>query len=198
MEDTGTIDDPNQTSLALNEAADLAEQFEGFSPTPYQDSAGVWTIGFGSIWTWANGSRTGRVTADTPRISPAEARSWMVWELLGAMRSVMTQVSVPLTTEQRAALTDFTFNLGSGNLAASTLLRRLNAGDYEGAAQEFAKWNRAGGVVLAGLVRRRAAEQALFDTPEADAMPEPAPSPEIGAPPILPTTPADAPHGRGA
>ncbi|MCY1305462.1 Lysozyme RrrD [compost metagenome] len=69
---------------------------------------------------------------------------------------------VPLSQGQFDALASFVFNLGSGNLQCSTLLRKLNAKDYAGAADEFPRWNKAGGKVLAGLTRRRAAERALF------------------------------------
>ena len=76
-------------------------------------------------------------------------------------------VKVPLNPNQFGALTSFTYNLGAGNLRSSTLLRKLNAGDYAGAAAEFARWNKAGGKVLKGLTRRRAAERALFEKPAA-------------------------------
>jgi lysozyme len=68
----------------------------------------------------------------------------------------------PLTQNQFDSLVDFAFNLGLGNLGSSTLLRKLNAGDVKGAADEFLRWNRAGGQVLAGLTRRRQAERDLF------------------------------------
>ena len=76
---------------------------------------------------------------------------------------VLRLVKVPLTQGQFDALTSFVYNLGAGNLGNSTLLRLLNAGDYKGAAAQFDRWNKAGGKVLAGLVRRRAAERALFE-----------------------------------
>jgi lysozyme len=69
---------------------------------------------------------------------------------------------VPLSEGQRAALIDFAFNLGAGNLQASTLRKMTNRGDMEGAAREFPKWVYAGGVKLPGLVRRRAAEAEIF------------------------------------
>lgn len=78
-------------------------------------------------------------------------------------RAVARQVRVPLTQGQFDALVSFAFNLGEGALAQSTLLRLLNAGDYAGAAAQFDRWNKAGGRVLPGLVRRRAAERALFE-----------------------------------
>ncbi len=74
-------------------------------------------------------------------------------------------VKVPLTANQLGALTSFAYNLGSGALASSTLLKLLNAGDYAGAAAQFARWNKARGKTLAGLTKRRAAEAALFLKP---------------------------------
>lgn len=75
------------------------------------------------------------------------------------MRSL---VKVPLTAHQMGALVSFAYNVGMGALGSSTLLRLLNAGQYDAAAKQFARWNKAGGRVLAGLTRRRAAEAALF------------------------------------
>jgi lysozyme len=78
---------------------------------------------------------------------------------------VSAAVTVPLNDNEFGALTSFTFNLGIGNLKSSTLLKKLNAGDRAGAADEFGKWVNAGGKPLPGLVKRRAAERALFLTP---------------------------------
>jgi hypothetical protein len=102
-------------------------------------------------------------------------------------------VKVPLNANQYGALTSFTYNLGEGNLAKSTLLKKLNAGDYRSAAAEFAKWNRAGGKIMAGLTRRRKAEAQLFITPiGASAQ---APKPIIPAVPF-PEAPSTAPKPR--
>jgi lysozyme len=72
-------------------------------------------------------------------------------------------VKVPLAQGQFDALVSFSFNVGLGALGSSTLLRKLNAGDYRGAAAEFPRWNKAGGKVYEGLTRRRAAERSLFE-----------------------------------
>jgi lysozyme len=77
-------------------------------------------------------------------------------------RDVLKLVKVPLEQREFDALVSFAFNCGSGNLAKSTLLKKINAGDKDGAASEFLKWDRAGGKVLRGLTRRRNAERALF------------------------------------
>lgn len=139
-------------------AVQLAESFEGFSATPYRDPVGVWTIGYG-----ATRDIYGKpVTASTPPVDKHMADRMMRRDLLHALRTVENDVQVELTDHERAALTDFVFNLGSGNFESSTLLKKLNAGDHEGAAEQLLRWNRAGGKVLAGLVRRRQAEREEF------------------------------------
>ena len=79
-----------------------------------------------------------------------------------AFVSVKRLVKIPLSAEQLAALLDFTFNCGAGNLQISTLLRLVNRGELRDAAEEFKKWNKAGGIVYRGLIRRRYAEYQLF------------------------------------
>lgn len=133
----------------------LVEQSEGCSYSSYQDSAGIWTIGYG---------HTAGVTAGM-KITPAQAIQYLETDLAFAGFAVSRLVHVPLNQNQYDALTDFVFNLGSGSLAGSTLLKLLNAGDYAGAAAQFGLWVRAGGKVLPGLVTRRAAEAKLFETP---------------------------------
>jgi lysozyme len=92
----------------------------------------------------------------------AQAEAWLVQDIAFAEYTVNRLVKIPLTQPEFDALVDFAFNAGSGNLAASTLLKRVNAGDIAGAAAEFPKWDHCGGVELAGLLRRRLAEQELF------------------------------------
>jgi len=92
--------------------------------------------------------------------------------------AVKEAVKVPLNQNQFDALVSFTFNVGAGNLQKSTLLKRLNQGDYRGAAEQFGAWNKAAGKVMKGLVTRRADERALFlrpvdDAPAAPAKPAP-------------------------
>uniref|UniRef100_UPI000225FC22 lysozyme n=1 Tax=Paracoccus sp. TRP TaxID=412597 RepID=UPI000225FC22 len=98
-------------------------------------------------------------------ITKADARTILTRDLPRYEADVTRLVRVPLNENQFGALVSFTYNLGAGNLTSSTLLRKLNAGDYAGAAAEFPTWNKAGGKVLNGLVRRRAAERALFEKP---------------------------------
>lgn len=143
----------------------LTEQFEGCRLTAYQDSVGVWTIGYG---------HTGPDVYKGLTITQERAVELLLQDIAKASAAVNRLVALDraggadtdglpdLTQDEFDALVDFTFNLGAGRLAGSTLLKKLNAGDIEGAAAEFPKWVYAGGKVLAGLVKRRDAERALF------------------------------------
>ena len=146
-------------------AVGLATQFEGFSATPYQDPVGVWTIGYGSTRD-LDGSP---VCAATLPITDTQGVALMRRDMMGAALECSHSVKVHLTATQLAALEDFIYNLGAANFRSSTLLRKLNSGDYAGAAAEFDKWDQAGGKVLAGLLRRRQAETVLFQTPSTGA-----------------------------
>lgn len=140
----------------------LIKEFEGFVPTWYRDPVGVWTIGYGH--TDSAGSPK-YATSKNMKLTEAEASAILQRDLERYEADVARLVKVPLNENQHGGLVSFTYNLGAGNLGSSTLLRKLNAGDYAGAAAEFPRWNKAGGKVLAGLTRRRAAEQALFVRP---------------------------------
>lgn len=133
----------------------LTEQSEGLRLTAYKDVAGVWTNGYGNTH--------GVVPGTT--ITQAQAQADLMNNIQGAEYVVNKVVMAPLTQNQFDALVDFVFNLGAGNFQSSTLLKKLNAGDYVGASEEFPKWNHAGGVVVQGLTTRRLAEQKLFNTP---------------------------------
>lgn len=130
----------------------LVKEFEGLRLKAYRCPAGVWTIGYGHTRGVHNGQEC----------TEAEAASWLVEDLLEAESTVKYLVTAPLTENQRAALVSLVFNIGGGNFRTSTLLRLLNAGDYQGAAQQFLKWTKGGGEELPGLKRRREAERALF------------------------------------
>lgn len=132
---------------------DLIKQFEGLYLKAYRCPAGVPTIGYGHTAGVAMGQA----------ITQQQADDYLRRDVRQFERAVARLVSVPLTQGQFDALVSFAFNLGEGALAQSTLLRMLNAGDYAGAAAQFDRWNKAGGRVLPGLVRRRAAERALFE-----------------------------------
>jgi lysozyme len=134
---------------------ELIKHFESLALVAYLCPAGVWTIGWGRT----QGVKPG----DT--CTRAEADAWLLEDVEDFERAVQAMVRVPLTQNQFDALVCFTYNVGTGNLSRSTLLRMLNGGDYAGAAGQFPRWNKGGGKVLPGLVRRRAAEQNLFLTP---------------------------------
>ena len=132
---------------------DLIKQFEGLYLKAYRCPAGVPTIGYGHTAGVAMGQT----------ITQQQADDYLRRDVRRFERAVARLVTVPLTLGQFDALVSFSFNLGEGALAQSTLLRLLNAGDYAGAAAQFGRWNKAAGRVLPGLVRRRAAERALFE-----------------------------------
>jgi lysozyme len=140
-------------------AAGLAESAEGEVLHPYQDPAGVWTIGEGSTRDLDGNP----VTSRTPPITKEQADKLLQRDMASAFDAVRGDVKVPLTPAEEAALADFVYNLGAGNFERSTLLKLLNRGDFEGAAKQFARWDTANGEALAGLARRRAAEAALFE-----------------------------------
>jgi GH24 family phage-related lysozyme (muramidase) len=135
----------------------LIKQFEGCKLTAYQDSVGVWTIGYG--WTHPVDGKPVRAGMT---IKQETAERLLKTGLVSYEIDVSRLVKVGLTQGQFDALVSFTYNLGARSLSTSTLLRKLNAGDYAGAADEFMRWNKAGGKVLNGLTRRREAERALF------------------------------------
>lgn len=136
-----------------NLAVDLIKQFEGFHSTPYWDH---------QQYSWGYGTRAPGASGT---ISREQAERELARHLQGVERSIDQSVRVPLNPNQRAALTSFAYNVGEGAFENSTLLRRLNAGDYAGAAAEFSRWTRASGQVLPGLVTRRNAEAELFNRP---------------------------------
>ena len=135
----------------------LIKGFEGKRLTAYDDGVGVWTIGYGTI-KYPNGVRVKK--GDT--CTDAQAESYLKNDLVKFESAINRLVEVPLNQNQFDALASFTYNLGETNLSKSTLLKKLNAKDYLGAADQFLVWNRAGGKVLTGLVRRREAERNLF------------------------------------
>lgn len=131
----------------------LIKQHEGCRLVAYMDSVGVWTIGYGSTVDVAPGMK----------ITQTQADERLKLDLKDAEDCINANVHVPLTQNEFDALVSFTFNLGCGNLKKSTLLELINQSDYDGAALEFRKWDKAGGQVLAGLTRRRYAEAQLFE-----------------------------------
>lgn len=143
---------------ALQPATDLITEFEGYREHAYWDSHGkVWTVGYG----WTHGVSKGDTLAED------EALKLVTGECLNILGFLGRVVQVKLNSNQRAALCSFIYNLGETQFLRSTLLRRLNANDHAGAADELLRWTKAGGAELRGLVRRRERERALFLTPTA-------------------------------
>lgn len=144
---------------ASRDCLDLIEHFEGYSAKPYRCPAGVWTIGLGST-RYPDGRA---VAAADAAITIEQARDMVSATLAGEYEPAVNRyVQVPLAQHEFDALVDFAYNCGAQNLRNSTLLKLLNQGKKDEAALELAKWVRAGGKVLPGLVRRRAAETKLF------------------------------------
>lgn len=154
----------------------LIKAHEGLRLQAYQDPVGVWTIGVGHT-TAAGPPKVERGM----KITEAGADAILRQDLAKFEGYVTDAVKVPLNQNEFDALVSWTFNLGPSNLRSSTLLRKLNAGDRAGAADEFLKWDKAGGKKLAGLTKRREAERALFRAPMVDL--RPAPKPSTPAPP---------------
>lgn len=136
----------------------LIKKFEGLRLQSYPDpgtGGDPWTIGYGS--TGPNVKPGMTITAD-------QAEKLLLNDLVRFEQGVTQQCPV-VTDNQFSALVAFAFNVGLGNLQTSTLRKMHNAGDYAGAAGQFGKWTRAAGKVLPGLIKRRAAESALYSKP---------------------------------
>ena len=132
----------------------LIQEFEGCKLTSYFDSVGICTVGWGS---------TGSDVKPGMTITQSEADQRLRGYIAGMQERINALVTVPLTQTQFDALCSFTYNLGAGALHTSTLLKLINLGDFGGAAKQFLRWDKAGGVPLPGLTRRRHAEMALFE-----------------------------------
>lgn len=166
----------------------LIKQHEGLRLEAYPDAGYGWeraTIGHGHT----SAAGPPEVTKGM-RITAAGADAILRSDLAKFERAVTSLVHVPLTQAQFDALVSFTFNVGPGNLSKSTLLRKLNRGDYQGAADQFSVWNKSNGKVLKGLVNRRAAERALFLSGNEPPVAKPTPEPEWTAPAPPTATPA--------
>ena len=131
----------------------LIKKFEGCKLESYKCAAGVWTIGYGS---------TKLITQDMS-ITQDEAEKLLIKDIAEFEEFVLEASEMPLSQHQFDALVSWTFNLGGGNLNSSTMLKVLNTGDYENVPTQIKRWNKAGGKVLEGLIRRREAEALLFE-----------------------------------
>ena len=131
---------------------ELIKHFEGCELEAYQCAAGVWTIGYGHTKDVKQGDKITKAIAD----------SLLAEEMHEYEGYVNNAVKVDLNQDQFDALVSWTYNLGGGNLNASTMLKVVNSGDFEGVPAQIKRWNKAGGKVLEGLIRRREAEANLF------------------------------------
>ena len=151
---------PADAERALSLAEGVCVRFEGFRAKPYLCPAGVPTIGYGST-RYPDGRA---VTLTDPPITRAAARAllryWLAEECLPQVRRLCPGAT---TAGQISALLDFTYNLGAGALARSTLRKRVNAGAWGDVPAQLRRWVYGGGVVLNGLVDRREAEIALLE-----------------------------------
>lgn len=152
----------------------LIASFEGWRAQLYNDVANNATIGYGHLVHAGPISAADRAGPFGKGITQAQGLALLAQDAARMVAAVNQSVKVPLTQNQFDALVSFTYNVGVGAFQGSTLLKKLNAGDYAGAQAQFAAWNKAGGQVVAGLVRRRAEEAALFGGGPA---PKPVPKP---------------------
>lgn len=136
---------------------DLIKSFEGLKLQSYKCPADVWTIGYGS---------TGKDIGPGMTWTTVQAEERLAKDLVKFELAVQHMLTVAVNENQFSALVCFCYNIGEGALGKSTLIKMLNAGDA-GAADQFLRWNKAGGKELAGLTRRRVAERDLFNKPVA-------------------------------
>ena len=142
-----------------NNGINLIKQFEGVRLKPYLDAVKVATIGYGSTF-YENGKS---VTLEDRAITKDRATEILEYQVQNVYgKAINRYVKVPITQNQFDALCSFAYNVGIGNLQKSTLLKKLNKGDFIGAGAEFLKWNKANGKILNGLTTRRQKEQALW------------------------------------
>lgn len=165
--------------MIAQEAINLIKHFESLHDgdltqiglQPKKDPISIWTVGFGRALKhptenrWLKGDEDKEIAHSLyPSLTLEQAESMLKQDLIAIANRVRQFVNVDVTTFQFGALCSFVYNLGIGNFKSSTLLKKLNREDYKGAANEFLKWNKAGGKVLRGLTLRRQAEKTLFET----------------------------------
>lgn len=141
---------------ASDNAFKIIKEFEGLRYKTYKCPAGILTIGYG---------HTGTDVVPGMEINAAYADAVLKLDIKKFENAVNRLVNVQINQNQFDALVSFTFNVGEGKLESSTLLRKVNAGDVQ-AGEEFSKWVYGGGKILPGLIKRRAAEKALFNLKE--------------------------------
>lgn len=147
-------------SEAVEIAATLCRPFEGLRLKPYICPAGYPTIGYGTVFK-PDGTK---VTMDHPEISKETAEDWLLSELKSNYLAGVLKASPGLISYPRVlgAMTDFAYNLGVARYKGSTLRRRVDEQDWDGAVEQLMLWTKAGGRILPGLVKRRQAEAVLL------------------------------------
>ena len=147
--------------MNLELAAELCRKYEGYRAKPYLCPANVPTIGYGSTY-YADGKK---VTLQDPPMDEPTARALLLVELEHTyLPGVLRNCPILITDERKCnSIVDFAYNCGVGRLQTSTLKRKINANDWEGAKEQLMLWTKGGGKVLPGLLKRRTAECALLD-----------------------------------
>lgn len=177
----------------INKATvDLVKEFEGLRLKAYKDAVGVWTIGYGTTAAAGLGitPKAGMV------ISTTEAEDLLRKGLEKFAASIRPNITAPINDNEFGAFLSLAYNIGPGAFAKSSALKKFNAGNKAGAANAIRLWNKAGGRVMKGLERRRAAEAALFLTPDAKPLaPKPVADSRKADPVANPETPAMLPDG---
>lgn len=155
---TPKIDTQDKQKYSLSDnGMKLLEQFEGLRLEAYLDSANIYTIGYGTIK-----YPDGRKVKKGDKITKAQAKEYKLHDLKEFENTINTSVKVPLTQNQYDALVSLSYNIGSSAFKNSTSLKKLNSGDYKGAAEQFLVWNKVNSKKVQGLVNRREAERNLF------------------------------------
>lgn len=155
------------TGTLADKIAALISGHEGDVLKVYQDQGGLWTVGRGHLIKpgerfFPYGGSMVVTNTGQREITQAESDDLFALDTAAARNAVSNKVNVPLTDNQRAALVSLVFNIGAGAFAGSTLLRKLNAGDYKAAADQFLVWKKVQGVDSPGLIARRTSERQLF------------------------------------
>ena len=146
------ITQPTSGRVSRVSDVSLIKEFEGCELTAYKDIVGVWTIGYGHTKTAKPGMK----------ITQRGAEELLRHDLAWVEAAINKYVKVPLKQNQYDAVASLIYNVGATAFSKSTILRKLNANDFHAASLEFKRWNKAGGRIVSGLVRRREAERVQF------------------------------------
>lgn len=147
----------------------IIKQFEGFRANPYKDSAGIPTIGYGTILYPPPPGGSGKsVTMADPAVTDDQATAYLSYQMSLKSAQIAPLLQKPATLHQAAAMLSLVYNIGTGAFQSSTVLRKFNAGDTQGSADAFLMWDKATvngqKVVVEGLHRRRVEESQIFLT----------------------------------